>query len=974
LTTVRRRLARLLPLALPASLAVALVAQEEDVGPGRRRTALPRSAYPVAPRAAEVVDPRAGELSEPALIALGGDRALLAWIDYEVGAGDRLLAAEVGRAGVGAPVAVVSQPSRLLAPCGLVEADGRPRLFWIALVDESPRLFSSRLAESGWSAPAEVALPTTAASAIACARARDGATWIAWQAWGERSYDVHCGKLENGSVTAPLAAGTSRFAELAPALVARDDGRLELLFEEYGDRDYEIVARELDPAKRALGPRRNVSSAPLSDDLHPAACAAPGGGVWIAWDEITAPLRSSSNPRDNLAPVDAAVKLVLLEPDGSLLQLEKPALLDPDRTLLPRSGGLPRVALDARGRPRVVFRFLDQQDDEQPGHAYPLATELASGGAMTALQLFEGSDGDLEPAALVRVDSGFVAAWQIDRRAQEKEQGLSSSLPEALGEKLAPRGIFLTGYLGPSKLGVAFVADAKDEAPRAGTSEPPLKLVPRPPPPAGEHFHPLRSPESDPVTRSEQPLRVEADGKVWSVFWGDLHRHSCESRCMLGVEPMPRDRFDFGRDVVLCDFYALTDHSSQIDPHGWWRIGKLVDLFQTPRFVTLPGFEWSTTRFGHYNVIFRESTERIVSSRLESANDPDGLWKNLERGKALTIPHHSAHGHFGNDWSFRDDGFLRVVEIYQALRGSFEADGCFRQAKSATAPGKFVQDALDAGIELGFVASTDHGEGAAYAAVLAEKLDRASVFDALVARRCYASSTKGILVDFRIDGKLMGSSVKCSGPPEIELTLRGTTDLAEITLFRDGEVARRLGRTEPDPRGGATTLELLWWPRGNVTDWSFELGVDAGRFLVPGPEDPTRDMPMMQWTLSQDARSIAWKQVEPPAYRAQVKRFPLKDGEDARIHLVVMGKPLETSVKELRTGPKRGRHRATEWVFRIKQPLENPDLAARPAGGAAFHESWKDEGAPTGRSWYYARVIQADGEVAWSSPIFVERS
>jgi len=36
-----------------------------------------------------------------------------------------------------------------------------------------------------------------------------------------------------------------------------------------------------------------------------------------------------------------------------------------------------------------------------------------------------------------------------------------------------------------------------------------------------------------------------------------------------------------------------------------------------------------------------------------------------------------------------------------------------------------------------------------------------------------------------------------------------------------------------------------------------------------------------------------------------------------------------------------------------------------------LHDEWVDPDPPRKHAWYYARVIDAAGEVSWSSPIFV---
>ena len=40
-------------------------------------------------------------------------------------------------------------------------------------------------------------------------------------------------------------------------------------------------------------------------------------------------------------------------------------------------------------------------------------------------------------------------------------------------------------------------------------------------------------------------------------------------------------------------------------------------------------------------------------------------------------------------------------------------------------------------------------------------------------------------------------------------------------------------------------------------------------------------------------------------------------------------------------------------------------------GTRELTREWSDAGPRTRDAWYYARIVQADGEMAWSSPIFV---
>ena len=112
------------------------------------------------------------------------------------------------------------------------------------------------------------------------------------------------------------------------------------------------------------------------------------------------------------------------------------------------------------------------------------------------------------------------------------------------------------------------------------------------------------------------------------------------------------------------------------------------------------------------------------------ASAQDGLWEMLDAEQAITIPHHPASAKLTYNWDYYDRGFVRLVEIFQSSRGNYEFADCFRTAAD-TVDTAYVQDGLSKNYQFGLIASSDHGSEACYAAVLAEELDRESIFTAL---------------------------------------------------------------------------------------------------------------------------------------------------------------------------------------------------------------------------------------------------
>jgi len=73
-------------------------------------------------------------------------------------------------------------------------------------------------------------------------------------------------------------------------------------------------------------------------------------------------------------------------------------------------------------------------------------------------------------------------------------------------------------------------------------------------------------------------------------------------------------------------------------------------------------------------------------------------------------------------------------------------------------------------------------------AVFAPNLTREAVYDALYARKCYATTGARIYLDFTVDGKPMGSDIEnASGIFKYKITVLGTDNIASVELVRTGK-------------------------------------------------------------------------------------------------------------------------------------------------------------------------------------------
>ncbi len=906
------------------------------------------------------------ELHQPTLLPLESDRALLLVVEYRLGEGDRLLAADIEDGQVQGLLSVDSTPRKIVRPTACRRASGDPQIFFAEIEGGVARLKTAWRSQGRWSAIERLATGDGAAFNQDCCLC-DDKVWVVWQDYAGRgaggSYDIRLASVEDNRLVDERVIADSVRSEWDPAIVTVSHERLCIAWVAFSGKDYEIQSRFFDVRTRSLSEVVCVSEDPLSDDLHPSLIVDKGGVLWFAWDALRDPARGKSFPGDaedldTFVAQDSVLRVARLKESGlEVLKGSDRGAVATER--LSGTGAVPRLFVDEHGEVGIAYRSL-RGGTTGPRHSYPVCVQRLGQEGWSSPQRIEQSDGSEECAAVTLVGGRAVVAYQRDFR--ERQGGLSLSPTKEDSGVLKELRWFLQGDIGPSTIGVSILEPAS-----LVTGEPSWidreAAVPAP-------SVPDQKPGPDPVAARIEVMRA---GEKYLVYFGDLHRHSSVSRCSFGMEPEPGQRYDFGRDIHGCDFFALTDHSDHIAPFQWWQMCKLVELLHTPSFCVLQGFEWSSSEVGHMNVILRDRGDLIMSPTHPESFSLERLWKQLPAGGALTIPHHTSHDRFPTRWPVESSNFLSVVEIYQAKRGSYEFDGCFRQARSGSVVGSFVQDGLRRGLRFGFIASTDHGDGASYAAVLASSLNRADVFDALSRRRTYATTTRGLLVDLRVDDHWMGEEFTTSAPPRISWDVRSDREIAEIVLLRGGDVIRRVGQGPKSYLKNAEfVLELTPEPP-SADCGEVRLTVDKGRFVsaVPGMKvDHLVDTP---WWKQTDLRSITWQ--PPSSVDESIRRkntgVRLRARDESILKIEAGDGGGRVAVKDLRERPVRRTANGCSVRVSIREIEKTLIDRSQGIGSSTHVDSFIDDAIPAGASWYYLRVIRTDGELAWSSPIFV---
>lgn len=491
----------------------------------------------------------------------------------------------------------------------------------------------------------------------------------------------------------------------------------------------------------------------------------------------------------------------------------------------------------------------------------------------------------------------------------------------------------------------------------------------------------------------------------YRTYFGDLHNHSAVGYAQGSLERS----FEIARNHL--DFFAFT-------PHGYWHdIGhyennienkwingfevtreRWPDVLRTARrfddpgkFVAIVGYEWHSTSHGDRHVLFPgldAEYRRFDDLRAFQA------WAR-ERG-CIMIPHHPANrqGHRGFDAGSRDPSVEPLLEIYSEW-GSAEHDrapfGYIRHTEGGRWTRNTLQYLLAQGHRFGVIASSDDhlgypgGYREGLAAVKATALTREAIFDALKNRRTYGVTGDRIRLDFAINGQIMGSELPSSRERILKVSAGGWDQIDRVEVVKNGRVLHRDFPVDRVPAAKSFERPVLirfeygWgpWPALSMTrtaDWSVLMEVEGGTLeaahpcFLPGPLDEQRRDRIVERTdraLRLESFTALRQQIDDVSQKAVVLK--VRGGPDTRLRVTVDSPGKVSLTQSLRQLAESG-----EMLFTGDFPKESAMLHR-----LVFQENYetgfelRDHGRPNAADWYYVRVVQSNGQLAWSSPIWV---
>jgi hypothetical protein len=474
---------------------------------------------------------------------------------------------------------------------------------------------------------------------------------------------------------------------------------------------------------------------------------------------------------------------------------------------------------------------------------------------------------------------------------------------------------------------------------------------------------------------TSNPLQIVAEADLLP-YWGDLHGQSEETIGTNSIE----EYFDFGRNKACLDVMSIQGNDFQITQHFWDIIQTISQQYNEPgRFITLPGYEWSanTGLGGDHNVIFFREHEKIhrsshalVPELTDGSTDChhiDALFTTLSDSKVFFFAH--AGGRYADLYVAKQYPSNIAIEIHSAW-GTFPW---------------LLLDAFELGLQVGIVANSDDHKGrpgASYPGAssfgsyggltcfLCSELTRNGIFESLSHRHHYATTGTRMLLDTRvcIDQKevIMGDII-VTDQSQVNFNLHAvcSSPIERVEIFNGNTLATTFHpyTLESETR----RIRVIWEGaehrgRGRETVWDGQASLMENTFL--------RIRPINFWNPLhtcelKNPHHITWTSMTTGGFSG----FDAWLSHPSTGTLVIQTPPTTTAIdlsdRDLHgTTIKAGGLSRQVKCYRLPEQMSvqklNVEIPVRLKSKA--------------NNPLYVRLIQEDGHVGWTSPIYIQTS
>jgi hypothetical protein len=462
-----------------------------------------------------------------------------------------------------------------------------------------------------------------------------------------------------------------------------------------------------------------------------------------------------------------------------------------------------------------------------------------------------------------------------------------------------------------------------------------------------------------------------------SLFWGDMHGQTKDTVGTGFLE----DYYQFARDKAFVDFTGWQGNDFEITEKTWQSVRSYTKQFNKEhQFLVFLGYEWSgtTPQGGDHNVYFLDDNEFFYPSSNwtsregsleQNANPLPELFEKLHNRKdVLLIPH--VGGRYAN-LDYLNPDFTSVIEIH-SHHGTFEW---------------FAMDAMRKHLKVGFIAASDdhtcrvglsyplsgHGKSASgafdvasgFTGVYARELTKPEIWKAIKARHCYASTFDRLYLDTEANGVRMGDEGTTREPVRFSFRAGGTFPLESLYLYDWDQLVLQKDFLPRDRKKVRIRWSgVVYRGRGKSARWDGMVYVRNGKINT--------------------ARTYAFDRIDQGIRIKSDKYVQFTSSTSGDYDGLLLD--LETQPDTVLEFSSEQGHMAVPYAELMKHKVTKAmgGLNLKVEMEAAFEEVPEEKRVQTlfkeetlqlpyekGEHAYWVKILQTNGNAAWSSPVFL---
>ncbi|HRW58157.1 MAG TPA: DUF3604 domain-containing protein [Chlamydiales bacterium] len=312
-----------------------------------------------------------------------------------------------------------------------------------------------------------------------------------------------------------------------------------------------------------------------------------------------------------------------------------------------------------------------------------------------------------------------------------------------------------------------------------------------------------------------------------SLFWGNLHGESERYDSEENIESCLR----YFRDDMSYQFYGISpfDKEEQTSNDLWKNMNQNVSEFtEEDRFICFSGFQYvgESKAEGIKQFIYSKENKPILRKDDLKSNSAKKIYKTYSPKDLISIPTFTMGPDSEYDFKSFNNEFEKVVEIYNAWGSSecAEKEGNLfpirkeSKKKANYSPDGSIMNALNNNCRFGFVAGglDDRGIYDSFyesdqkqytpglTAIIAKNQTRESLFQALSAKSCFATTGAKMLININVANSPMGSELSTQTKPGLEYNRHisgfviGIKSIEFVELIRNGKVLKKFEPNKTD--------------------------------------------------------------------------------------------------------------------------------------------------------------------------------